>query len=789
MGKYDDYKMLTLPLSVVKKFFTTTVKSGRRAVGASGNEGIILAEWIQEQIDDGSINPNTTPVTGTDLTNTTSSTTVTVLSSTGLDTILPAATTSLAGVMTAQDKIDLSTSSTIVGVGGDTNLGTFTGTIISDNSTIKDALQELEDQLETIPSITLGTISSLSSALTVTNGINAVVGSGVDLTFDSTLLNLSNIGGDLNLNQISVAGATINDIIVFNGTTWVLGSVPTPSLDHNTLTGLQGGTTAEYYHLDQSVYDAIYNLSGGELLGQASYLGAPQLQAITLGGSTVMNLTTGVISLVNDSAAPGNNKYYGTNGAGTKGFYTLTTAGTVTNLSATNSADLTFTITNPTTTPDITAILTNTGVTSGTYGSISSVPVFAVNGKGRITSAIDTPISITTSNVSNFGEAVEDQVAGLLVAGTGITLIYDDTLNTLTIDSTATGITGAGVANRVAYWTSPTVLSNDADLTFDGSVMTIGSATATSARLTTKGFGGTSATYGFIHQNSTGNDVFKITDKGSILIGVLNEVDINPDYFNVSTGGTYSLNINGGDLSLYSDLTVLVEGGGSASNTPSFKSIATRSTNIGTCINAQIEGTFAMNAGSNSYYDLYLRTNVNQTGGTSPIKSIYVNPVLTAATNYTGVEINAPGHTALKTVAGDVRFDFGSDAEGDLFYRNASGNLVRLPVGGPMEVLGSTGTVPAWTTTAGSLPGGSNGDFLIYSGGSWVSGTPIKDKQTGITGTNVTLGATPLSSVLFFLYRNGQLLDETDDYTIVGTTVTMVIALVPTEKITAIYYI
>lgn len=789
MGKYDDYKMLTLPLSVVKKFFTTTVKSGRRAVGASGNEGIILAEWIQEQIDDGSINPNTTPVTGTDLTNTTSSTTVTVLSSTGLDTILPAATTSLAGVMTAQDKIDLSTSSTIVGVGGDTNLGTFTGTIISDNSTIKDALQELEDQLETIPSITLGTISSLSSALTVTNGINAVVGSGVDLTFDSTLLNLSNIGGDLNLNQISVAGATINDIIVFNGTTWVLGSVPTPSLDHNTLTGLQGGTTAEYYHLDQSVYDAIYNLSGGELLGQASYLGAPQLQAITLGGSTVMNLTTGVISLVNDSAAPGNNKYYGTDGVGTKGFYTLATAGTVTNLSATNSADLTFTITNPTTTPDITAILTNTGVTSGTYGSISSVPVFAVNGKGRITSAIDTPISITTSNVSNFGEAVEDQVAGLLVAGTGITLIYDDTLNTLTIDSTATGITGAGVANRVAYWTSPTVLSNDADLTFDGSVMTIGSATATSARLTTKGFGGTSATYGFIHQNSTGNDVFKITDKGSILIGVLNEVDINPDYFNVSTGGTYSLNINGGDLSLYSDLTVLVEGGGSASNTPSFKSIATRSTNIGTCINAQIEGTFAMNAGSNSYYDLYLRTNVNQTGGTSPIKSIYVNPVLTAATNYTGVEINAPGHTALKTVAGDVRFDFGSDAEGDLFYRNASGNLVRLPVGGPMEVLGSTGTVPAWTTTAGSLPGGSNGDFLIYSGGSWVSGTPIKDKQTGITGTNVTLGATPLSSVLFFLYRNGQLLDETDDYTIVGTTVTMVIALVPTEKITAIYYI
>lgn len=788
MGKYDDYKMLTLPLSVVKKFFTSTVKSGRRAVGASGNEGIILAEWIQEQIDDGSINPNTTPISGTDLTNTPSSTTVTVLSSTGLDTILPAATTLLAGVMTAQDKIDLSTSSTIVGVGGNTDLGTFTGTIISDNSTIKDALQELEDQLETIPSITLGTISSLSPALTVTNGINAVVGSGVDLTFDSTLLNLSNIGGDLNLNQISVAGATINDVIIFDGTTWVLGSVPTPSLDHNTLTGLQGGTTAEYYHLDQSVYDAIYNLSGGELLGQASYLGAPQLQAITLGGSTVMNLTTGVISLVNDSATPGNNKYYGTDGAGIKGFYTLTTAGTVTNLSATNSADLTFTITNPTTTPDITAILTNTGVTAGTYGSISSVPVFAVNGKGRITSAIDTPISITTSNVSNFGEAVEDQVAGLLVAGTNITLTYDDTLNTLTIDSTATGITGTGVANRVAYWTSTTNLSNDADLTFDGSVMTIGSAAATSARLTTKGFGGTSATYGFIHQNSTNNDVFKVTDKGSILIGALNEVDINPDYLNIATGGTYPISVAGGDLSLYSDLTVLVEGGGSASNTPSFKSVATRSTNIGTCYNAQIEGSFTMSAGSNSYYDLHVKTVVNQTGGTSAIKSIYVDPTLSAATNYVGVEINAPGHTALRTTAGNVRFDFGSDAEGDLFYRNSSGNLVRLPVGGPMEVLGSTGTVPAWTTTAGSLPGGSNGDVLMYVSGSWAAASPTIEKQTGITGTNITLGGTPLGSTLFILYRNGVYQDDVDDYSRVGTTITMVAALVPTEKITAIYY-
>ena len=44
---------------------------------------------------------------GTDLSYTRGSTTVTVISSTGSNTALPAATTSLAGVMTAQDKTDL----------------------------------------------------------------------------------------------------------------------------------------------------------------------------------------------------------------------------------------------------------------------------------------------------------------------------------------------------------------------------------------------------------------------------------------------------------------------------------------------------------------------------------------------------------------------------------------------------------------------------------------------------------------------------------------------------------
>lgn len=47
--------------------------------------------------------------------------------------------------------------------------------------------------------------------------------------------------------------------------------------------------------------------------------------------------------------------------------------------------------------------------------------------------------NINASYVSDFSEAVDDRVAALLVAGTNITLNYNDAANTLTINSTASG--------------------------------------------------------------------------------------------------------------------------------------------------------------------------------------------------------------------------------------------------------------------------------------------------------------------------------------------------------------
>jgi hypothetical protein len=84
------------------------------------------------------------------------------------------------------------------------------------------------------------------------------------------------------------------------------------------------------------------------------------------------------------------------------------------------------------------------GVISDETGS--GALVFA-NSPTLVTPALGTPASGVLTNctglpisaITGFGEAVDDEVASLLVAGTNITITYDDTANTLTIESTAGG--------------------------------------------------------------------------------------------------------------------------------------------------------------------------------------------------------------------------------------------------------------------------------------------------------------------------------------------------------------
>jgi hypothetical protein len=88
-----------------------------------------------------------------------------------------------------------------------------------------------------------------------------------------------------------------------------------------------------------------------------------------------------------------------------------------------------------------TVAIANTGVTAATYGSATQVPQVVVNAQGQATSISNVTIAIPATAVTDFSESVDDRVAALIVAGTGITATYNDPANTLTIATTITQYT------------------------------------------------------------------------------------------------------------------------------------------------------------------------------------------------------------------------------------------------------------------------------------------------------------------------------------------------------------
>jgi hypothetical protein len=115
MGQYDNRKKLIIASNLLKDTITTSIPGhvGQLVTGGIGNEGVDLGDWIQERIDDGTIDVGSSSGGNTDLTFSQTTNTLTILSSTGTDVILPAATSLLAGVMSATDKSNLSSLATM----------------------------------------------------------------------------------------------------------------------------------------------------------------------------------------------------------------------------------------------------------------------------------------------------------------------------------------------------------------------------------------------------------------------------------------------------------------------------------------------------------------------------------------------------------------------------------------------------------------------------------------------------------------------------------------------------
>lgn len=81
--------------------------------------------------------------------------------------------------------------------------------------------------------------------------------------------------------------------------------------------------------------------------------------------------------------------------------------------------------------------LSDTAVTPGSFGSASETVTITIDQQGRLTAASEQSISITASQVSDFNEAAQDAVGGILTNSAKIDLTYDDGANTISADIVA----------------------------------------------------------------------------------------------------------------------------------------------------------------------------------------------------------------------------------------------------------------------------------------------------------------------------------------------------------------
>ena len=88
-----------------------------------------------------------------------------------------------------------------------------------------------------------------------------------------------------------------------------------------------------------------------------------------------------------------------------------------------------------------TIILANTSVSAASYGGAGTVATFTVDAQGRLTLAGNATISITSGNITDFNEAAQDAVGGILTDTNSVDLTYSDGGNTITADVTINPLT------------------------------------------------------------------------------------------------------------------------------------------------------------------------------------------------------------------------------------------------------------------------------------------------------------------------------------------------------------
>jgi len=131
-------------------------------------------------------------------------------------------------------------------------------------------------------------------------------------------------------------------------------------------------------------------------------------------------------------------------------------------------------------------------------------------------------------------------------------------------------------------------------------------------------------------------------------------------------------------------------------------------------------GTLTTN-GTINQYGVYIANGTSSTTGTSTKYGLYVENPTGADTNY-----------AIYTVGGNISLNLGSDATGDVWYRNSSGNVTRLGIGSAGQALTVSGGIPSW---AGGSGGSGVSGFWQRNSGALSPANITDDLLVGVVAT------------------------------------------------------